>query len=156
MHAFYGKILSERLGVQAASHSHCFRLCAHKLVDTVVVMFCLIPTLGSVSPSSRCILPQCAGEPGRSADVPTATTVSSPPPPHTHIHTHTHIAALISRRCKYCIACRLLLPHCLLHSVSALLAGESLGTKHYLPLSTTIYHDLPLSTTIYHYLPLTM
>ena len=46
--------------------------------------------------------------------------------------THTHIAALAE-------------------GVSiALLAGESLGTKHYLPLSTTIYHYLPLSTTIYH------
>lgn len=71
---------------------------AHKLVDTVVVMLCLIPMLGSTPPSSQCILPQCAGEPGRSADIPTAATVSSPTHPHTH--------CCISRRCKYCIACR--------------------------------------------------
>ena len=55
---------------------------AAQLVLTVhslrMVVLCLIPMLGSIPPSSQCTPPQSAGEPGRSADVPTATAVSSP------------------------------------------------------------------------------
>ena len=54
-------------------------LTVHSLrIHWLMVVLCLIPMLGSIPPSSQCTPPQSAGEPGRSADVPTATAVSSP------------------------------------------------------------------------------